>query len=86
MLNRPFDFFIFFLIDLMVNLLIMTPEINISELGNLFLAPNKNAAKSKSAPIANKPEKVQLIDHRRPYNCEIMLSKVKILLRELMVS
>ncbi|KAI3496069.1 hypothetical protein L1887_38419 [Cichorium endivia] len=67
---------------------VKTPEIDISELENLFSAAlppsDKNAAKSKSAPIANKPEKVQLIDHRRAYNCEIMLSKVKIPLHELM--
>ncbi|GKU87196.1 hypothetical protein SLEP1_g1638 [Rubroshorea leprosula] len=31
-----------------------------------------------------KSDKVQLIDHRRAYNCEIMLSKVKIPLPELM--
>nr|KAJ0187807.1 hypothetical protein LSAT_V11C900502300 [Lactuca sativa] len=64
-----------------------TINIDISELENLFSAaipPNKNAAKSKSAPIANIPEKVQLIDHRRAYNCEIMLSKVNIPLHELM--
>ncbi|KAK1436353.1 hypothetical protein QVD17_02132 [Tagetes erecta] len=67
---------------------VKTPEIDISELENLFSAANPNAdkgaAKSKSASIANKPEKVQLIDHRRAYNCEIMLSKVKIPLHELM--
>nr|KAJ0216490.1 hypothetical protein LSAT_V11C300152410 [Lactuca sativa] len=62
-------------------------KIDISELENLFSAAiplDKNAAKSKSAQIANKPEKVQLIDHRRAYNCEIMLSKVNIPLHELM--
>ncbi|CAI9299705.1 unnamed protein product [Lactuca saligna] len=48
------------------------------------IPPDKNVAKSKSAPIANKPEKVQLINHRRAYNCEIMLSKVNIPLHELM--
>ncbi|XP_071726855.1 formin-like protein 18 [Rutidosis leptorrhynchoides] len=67
---------------------VKTPEIDIKELENLFSAalPNqdKGLAKSKSASIANKPEKVQLIDHRRAYNCEIMLSKVKIPLCELM--
>ncbi|KAF5813030.1 putative tensin phosphatase, C2 domain, formin, FH2 domain, protein-tyrosine phosphatase [Helianthus annuus] len=67
---------------------VKTPEIDISELENLFSAANPNAdkgaAKSKSAAKANKPEKVQLIDHRRAYNCEIMLSKVKIPLHELM--
>ncbi|KAI3754495.1 hypothetical protein L1987_54279 [Smallanthus sonchifolius] len=69
---------------------VKTPEIDFSELENLFSAANPNsdkgAAKSKSASKANKPEKVQLIDHRRAYNCEIMLSKVKIPLHELMVS
>ncbi|KAL8265403.1 hypothetical protein R6Q59_023533 [Mikania micrantha] len=67
---------------------VKTPEIDIKELENLFSAANPNsekgATKSKSATIANKPEKVQLIDHRRAYNCEIMLSKVKIPLHELM--
>ncbi|XP_024979416.1 formin-like protein 13 isoform X1 [Cynara cardunculus var. scolymus] len=63
------------------------PEIDISELESLFSAsnPKAEAEKSKSkAAVANKPEKVQLIDHRRAYNCEIMLSKVKIPLNELM--
>ncbi|XP_024961028.1 formin-like protein 13 [Cynara cardunculus var. scolymus] len=67
---------------------VKTPEIDISELENLFSAAipssDKEAPKSKSASKANKPEKVQLIDHRRAYNCEIMLSKVKIPLHELM--
>ncbi|GKA64172.1 formin-like protein 13 isoform X1 [Tanacetum coccineum] len=67
---------------------VKTPEIDFSELENLFSAqaPNsdKGANRSKSASKANKPEKVQLIDHRRAYNCEIMLSKVKIPLNELM--
>ncbi|KAJ0524817.1 putative tensin phosphatase, C2 domain, formin, FH2 domain, protein-tyrosine phosphatase [Helianthus annuus] len=67
---------------------VKTPEIDIKELENLFSAANPNsdkgAAKSKPASKANKPEKVQLIDHRRAYNCEIMLSKVKIPLDELM--
>lgn len=64
------------------------PEIDISELESLFSASNpkseQEAGKSKSKAVANKPEKVQLIDHRRAYNCEIMLSKVKIPLNELM--
>ncbi|GJZ06438.1 formin-like protein 13 isoform X1 [Tanacetum coccineum] len=65
------------------------PEIDMSELESLFPASNASAeqanAKLKSrAAIANKPEKVQLIDHRRAYNCEIMLSKVKLPLNELM--
>ncbi|MCD7458544.1 hypothetical protein HAX54_038557 [Datura stramonium] len=33
-----------------------------------------------------KPQKVQLIDHRRAYNCEIMLSKVKIPLHDMLTS
>ncbi|KAL7601854.1 hypothetical protein Lser_V15G23822 [Lactuca serriola] len=65
------------------------PEIDISELESLFSASNPNpdqgAEKSKSrAVVANKPERIQLIEHRRAYNCEIMLSKVKIPLNELM--
>ncbi|CAI9285654.1 unnamed protein product [Lactuca saligna] len=65
------------------------PEIDISELESLFSASNPNpdqgAEKSKSRTVvANKPEKIQLIEHRRAYNCEIMLSKVKIPLNELM--
>ncbi|KAJ0885410.1 putative tensin phosphatase, C2 domain, formin, FH2 domain, protein-tyrosine phosphatase [Helianthus annuus] len=65
------------------------PEIDISELESLFSAANPKSeqgyAKSKSrAAVTNKPETVQLIDHRRAYNCEIMLSKVKIPLNELM--
>ncbi|GJS00542.1 formin-like protein 13 isoform X2 [Tanacetum coccineum] len=43
-------------------------------------------AKLKSrAAVANKPEKVQLIDHRRAYNWEFMLLKVKLPLNELML-
>ncbi|GJT02336.1 formin-like protein 13 isoform X1, partial [Tanacetum coccineum] len=42
-------------------------------------------AKLKSrAAVANKPEKVPLIDHRRAYNWEFMLLKVKLPLNELM--
>lgn len=68
---------------------VKAPEIDISELESLFSASNPKAeqgdAKSKSREaVSNKPEKVQLIDHRRAYNCEIMLSKVKIPLSELM--
>nr|XP_043629693.1 formin-like protein 13 [Erigeron canadensis] len=67
---------------------VKTPEIDIKELENLFSAANPNqdkgGPKSKSASVANKPEKVQLIEHRRACNCEIMLSKVKIPLNELM--
>ncbi|KAI7733398.1 hypothetical protein M8C21_021337, partial [Ambrosia artemisiifolia] len=65
---------------------VRTPEIDLSELENLFSATNPNSDKgnAKSASKANKPEKIQLIDHRRAYNCEIMLSQVKLPLHELM--
>ncbi|KAJ8528083.1 hypothetical protein K7X08_015534 [Anisodus acutangulus] len=36
--------------------------------------------------FGQKPQKVQLIDHRRAYNCEIMLSKVKIPLHDMLTS
>ncbi|GMI84374.1 hypothetical protein HRI_002106700 [Hibiscus trionum] len=64
-----------------------SPEIDISELENLFSAAAPNAGRSKPSSLAAKgpkTEKVQLIDHRRAYNCEIMLSKVKVPLPELM--
>ncbi|KAI3771861.1 hypothetical protein L6452_03032 [Arctium lappa] len=61
------------------------PEIDMSELEHLFSAANPNSDKAKAkSKAANKPEKVQLIEHRRAYNCEIMLSKVKTPLPELM--
>nr|KAJ0192698.1 hypothetical protein LSAT_V11C800414530 [Lactuca sativa] len=62
------------------------PEIDMSELETLFLESNPNsdkASKGKSK-AANKPKKVQLISHTRAYDCEIMLSKVKTPLPELM--
>ncbi|KAL7587823.1 hypothetical protein Lser_V15G37977 [Lactuca serriola] len=65
---------------------IWAPEIDMSELETLFLESNPNsdkASKGKSK-AANKPKKVQLISHTRAYNCEIMLSKVKTPLPELM--
>ncbi|XP_073289629.1 formin-like protein 18 isoform X2 [Primulina huaijiensis] len=69
------------------------PEIDISELESLFSAavPNPDQGRSgrklsSRGSMANKSEKVQLIDHRRAYNCEIMLSKVKIPLHDLLSS
>ncbi|XP_071699145.1 formin-like protein 18 [Rutidosis leptorrhynchoides] len=60
------------------------PDIDFPELELLF---SVNTSSDKAAKLRNqaaKPEKVQLIEHRRAYNCEIMLSKVKRPLHELM--
>ncbi|PQM35654.1 hypothetical protein Pyn_21840 [Prunus yedoensis var. nudiflora] len=66
------------------------PEIDISELENLFSAavPTSNHGRKSTTQgsAAPKSDKVQLIDHRRAYNCEIMLSKVKVPVNELMKS
>ncbi|WJX96816.1 hypothetical protein P8452_77970 [Trifolium repens] len=66
------------------------PEIDISELERLFsaAAPSSGPAKKSNVQSSAKPksEKVQLIDHRRAYNCEIMLSQVKVPLHDLMTS
>ncbi|OMO61745.1 Actin-binding FH2/DRF autoregulatory [Corchorus capsularis] len=66
------------------------PEIDMSELENLFsaAAPSTDRGGKSSSRTARGPkaEKVQLIDHRRAYNCEIMLSKVKVPLPDLMSS
>lgn len=63
------------------------PEIDISELESLFSAATSdgsgNRAGARRSNI-NKPEKVQLVDLRRAYNCEIMLSKIKIPLPDMM--
>ncbi|XP_074281258.1 formin-like protein 13 isoform X2 [Silene latifolia] len=68
------------------------PEIDMTELENLFSAsvPNSDqgscSGKLRVGVAGSKPDKVQLVDHRRACNCEIMLSKVKVPLHELMVS
>ncbi|XP_057969779.1 formin-like protein 18 [Malania oleifera] len=69
------------------------PEIDMSELESLFAAAIPNSEHGKSGgkstlhgSLGHKSDKVQLIDHRRAYNCEIMLSKVKMPLHELMGS
>ncbi|KAF2308883.1 hypothetical protein GH714_022722 [Hevea brasiliensis] len=60
------------------------PEIDISELESLFSAASasdgsgSNKAGVRRGSNINKPEKVQLVDLRRAYNCEIMLTKIKI--------
>lgn len=69
------------------------PEIDMSELESLFSAAapksdhgNSSGKSNLRAPAGSKFDKVQLIEHRRAYNCEIMLSKVKVPLHELMNS
>ncbi|KAG5564034.1 hypothetical protein RHGRI_000268 [Rhododendron griersonianum] len=69
------------------------PEIDMSELESLFSAavpnPDQEGSGHRSgsrSSLVQKPEKVQLIEHRRAYNCEIMLSKVKVPLHQLMSS
>ncbi|XP_051150417.1 formin-like protein 13 isoform X3 [Andrographis paniculata] len=66
------------------------PEIDMSELESLFSAAAPNADQGRKpgsrASGGQKSEKVQLIDHRRAYNCEIMLSKVKVPLHEMLSS
>ncbi|CAN4113198.1 unnamed protein product [Withania somnifera] len=69
------------------------PEIDISELESLFSAalpaPGQGSSGGKRNSrtlMGQKPEKVQLVDHRRAYNCEIMLSKVKIPLHDMLSS
>ncbi|KAL3500332.1 hypothetical protein ACH5RR_039425 [Cinchona calisaya] len=68
-----------------------TPEFDMSELESLFsttiLSSDHGSTKGKlSRASRNKSDKVNLIDLRRAYNCEIMLTKVKIPLPDLMSS
>ncbi|XP_059658241.1 formin-like protein 18 [Cornus florida] len=68
------------------------PEFDMSELESLFSAtvPNSDhgstGGKSNRRASGPKSDKVQLIELRRAYNCEIMLSKVKVPLPHLMSS
>uniref|UniRef100_A0A3Q7H6A2 Formin-like protein n=1 Tax=Solanum lycopersicum TaxID=4081 RepID=A0A3Q7H6A2_SOLLC len=69
------------------------PEIDISELESLFSAAvptsgqgSSGGKRNSGTSMGQKLEKVQLVDHRRAYNCEIMLSKVKIPLHEMLSS
>ncbi|XVF89399.1 hypothetical protein PTKIN_Ptkin19aG0127100 [Pterospermum kingtungense] len=68
------------------------PEIDMSELETLFSAAVANSDNSGRDGRSNrrasgcKPEKVQLVELRRAYNCEIMLTKVKVPLPDLMSS
>uniref|UniRef100_A0A803L6C9 Formin-like protein n=1 Tax=Chenopodium quinoa TaxID=63459 RepID=A0A803L6C9_CHEQI len=64
------------------------PEIDISELESLFSA-NTDASGGGKVGVRrgtniNKPEKVQLVDLRRAYNCEIMLTKIKMPLPDML--
>ncbi|CAI0427652.1 unnamed protein product [Linum tenue] len=69
----------------------LAPEFDISELESLFSAAATPSSEmkgigAKSKRRVRKSEKVQLIELRRAYNCEIMLTKVKIPLHDLMSS
>ncbi|XP_052210305.1 formin-like protein 18 isoform X2 [Diospyros lotus] len=67
------------------------PDFDISELESLFSATVQNSndgsinGKSRRAS-GPKSDKVNLVDFRRAYNCEIMLTKVKVPLPDLMSS
>ncbi|GAB2296015.1 Formin-like protein 14 [Dionaea muscipula] len=64
------------------------PEIDITELESLFSSSTEASGNAKTGirlgSNTKKPEKVQLVDLRRAYNCEIMLTKIKIPLPEMM--
>ncbi|TKY73114.1 Formin protein 13 [Spatholobus suberectus] len=66
------------------------PEIDMSELVSLFSAAVPSSGPSKMSNVQSsvgpKSDKVQLIDHTRAYNCEILLSRVKVPLHDLMKS
>ncbi|GAB2286569.1 hypothetical protein Dimus_020966 [Dionaea muscipula] len=68
------------------------PEFDMAEIERLFAASLPNSEHVGAGGISNrrasgpKSDKVQLIELRRAYNCEIMLSKVKIPLPDLMNS
>ncbi|KAF9616598.1 hypothetical protein IFM89_030650 [Coptis chinensis] len=69
------------------------PDFDMSELESLFSAAvpnsdrgNSGEKSSRRASVGGKSEKIQLIDLRRAKNCEIMLTKVKIPLPDLMSS
>ncbi|KAL0357455.1 UNVERIFIED_CONTAM: Formin-like protein 20 [Sesamum calycinum] len=66
------------------------PEFDVSEIETLFSATvPKTSAGGKAGgkkPAESKPTKVQLIDLKRAYNVEIMLTKVKMPLPDMMVA
>ncbi|KAG2334874.1 hypothetical protein Bca52824_006054 [Brassica carinata] len=63
------------------------PEFDVSEIETLFSAiVPKPVDKSRKKSVGAKPEKVQLIDLRRANNTEIMLTKVKMPLPDMMAA
>ncbi|KAK3437250.1 hypothetical protein EUGRSUZ_C01939 [Eucalyptus grandis] len=62
------------------------PEFDMSEIESLFsVASTSDSTHGKSSRASGrKSDKIQLIDLRRAYNCEIMLTKVKVPLPDLM--
>ncbi|KAI3673387.1 hypothetical protein L6452_39505 [Arctium lappa] len=66
------------------------PEFDVSELETLFSAivPKKTTSKDaeKKKAASSKPEKVQLVDLRRANNTEIMLTKVKMPLPDMVAA
>ncbi|KAF8034782.1 hypothetical protein BT93_C0947 [Corymbia citriodora subsp. variegata] len=62
------------------------PEFDMSEIESLFsVASTSDSTHGKSSHASGrKSDKIQLIDLRRAYNCEIMLTKVKVPLPDLM--
>ncbi|KAK7301518.1 hypothetical protein RJT34_12384 [Clitoria ternatea] len=66
-------------------------EFDVSELEKLFSAnapkPGDSGGKSgQSKAVSSKPEKITLVDLRRAYNTEIMLTKVKMPLPDMMAA
>lgn len=63
-------------------------EIDVPELESLFSAivpkPNSSATDGRRKSLGSKPEKIHLVDLRRANNTEIMLTKVKMPLSEMM--
>ncbi|XP_065877871.1 formin-like protein 20 [Euphorbia lathyris] len=66
------------------------PEFDVSELETLFSAsvpkPADSGAKGRRKSVGSKAEKVQLVDLRRANNTEIMLTKVKMPLSDMMAA
>jgi hypothetical protein len=66
------------------------PDIDLSELESLFsTAVATNASEkggTKRGSAISKPEIVHLVDMRRANNCEIMLTKIKMPLPDMIVS